>query len=220
MKRTGTTDDPPKKTLADRFWEKVDRRGPDECWPWTRATNEHGYGVMRPEGQRSGPTVRAHRVSLMLAGVDIDGLVIRHSCDNPPCVNPAHLSVGTEADNSADMVARDRHARGSRNGTSKLTEHQVIAIRARCAAGEMHRVVATDFGVSRPTITGIVNSKTWRHVTGEDIERTYLARVGKKATALMKADDRQPHPRQDATFGLINTYPVPVLERAFEAVTR
>lgn len=171
LKRTGTTDDPPKKTLADRFWEKVDRRGPDECWPWTKATNEHGYGVMRPEGQRSGPTVRAHRVSLMLAGVDIDGLVIRHSCDNPPCVNPAHLSVGTEADNSADMVARDRHARGSRSGTSKLTEHQVIAIRARCAAGEMHRVVATDFGVSRPTITGIVNGKTWRHVTDEDIER-------------------------------------------------
>ena len=171
LKRTGTTDDPPKRTLADRFWSKVDRRGPDECWHWTAATNEHGYGVMRPEGQRSGPTVKAHRMSLTLAGVDIKGLVIRHSCDNPPCVNPRHLSVGTKADNSADMVRRGRHARGSRSGTSKLTEREVVEIRARCAAGELHRVLAADYGVSRNTITSIVNGKTWRHVTGEQIER-------------------------------------------------
>lgn len=171
LKRTGTTDDPPKKTLADRFWSKVERRGADDCWPWTAATNEHGYGVMRPAGQRSGPTVKAHRVSLMLAGVDIDGLVIRHSCDNPPCVNPAHLSVGTKADNSADMVARGRSPRGSRSGASKLTESQVAEIRARQAAGELHRVLAADYGVSRVTITNIVSGKTWRHVTGEEIDR-------------------------------------------------
>ena len=171
MKNTGTTDDPARKTLADRFWEKVDRRGPDECWLWTAAVNEHGYGVMRPEGRRTGPTIKAHRVSLMLAGVDVDGLVVRHSCDNPPCVNPAHLSTGTKADNSADMVTRDRHARGSRSGTSKLTERQVAEIRARQAAGELHRVLAAEYGVSRVTITNIVSGKTWRHVTGEDIER-------------------------------------------------
>jgi hypothetical protein len=171
LKRTGTTDGPRKLTLADRFWSKVDRRGADECWPWTAALNEHGYGVMRPGGQRSGPTIKAHRVSLMLAGVDIDGLVIRHSCDNPPCVNPAHLSVGTKADNSADMVSRDRHARGSRSGTHKLIEPQIVEIRRRAEAGEFHRVLAAEYGVSRPTITDIANGKTWRHVTGEDIER-------------------------------------------------
>lgn len=165
LKRTGTTDDPARKTLADRFWEKVERRGPDDCWEWTAAVNEHGYGVMRPEGQRSGPTVKAHRVSLMLAGVDVDGVVVRHSCDNPPCVNPAHLSVGTMADNSADMVSRDRHPRGSRSGTSKLTERQVVEIRVRQAAGELHRVLAAEYGVSRVTITNIVTGKTWRHVT-------------------------------------------------------
>jgi hypothetical protein len=164
LKRTGTTDDPPRKTLTDRFWEKVDRRGPDDCWLWTAAVNEHGYGVMRPEGRRSGPTVKAHRVSLMLAGVEITGLLIRHSCDNPPCVNPAHLSVGTRADNTADMVKRDRHARGSRSGTHKLTERQVSEIRERAVAGELHRVLAGEFGVSRPTITDIVNCKTWRHI--------------------------------------------------------
>ncbi|MFD8144760.1 HNH endonuclease [Streptomyces sp. NPDC059708] len=165
MKRTGTTDDPPKQTLADRFWAKVDRNGPGDCWLWTAATNEHGYGVMRPTGQRSGPTVKAHRVSLTLSGVDVEGFVVLHACDNPPCVNPAHLSVGTKADNSADMVSRDRHARGSRSGTSKLTEQQVLEIRARCAAGELHRALAVEYGVSRVAITNIVTRKTWRHVT-------------------------------------------------------
>lgn len=168
LKRTGTTDDPPKKTLADRFWEKVDRRGADDCWEWTAARNEHGYGVMRPVGRRSGPTVKAHRVSLMLADVGIDGLVIRHSCDNPPCVNPAHLSVGTKADNSADMVSRDRHARGSRSGASKLHERQVLEIRARAASGELHRLIAADYGVSRVTITNIVTRHTWRHLPADD----------------------------------------------------
>lgn len=167
MKRTGTTDAPPKKTFAARFWAKVDRRGPDDCWPWTTATNEHGYGVMRPEGKRSGPTIKAHRVSLMLAGVEVDGQLIRHSCDNPPCVNPAHLSVGTHADNSADMVSRDRQARGSRSGVSKLTEQQVTEIRTRAAVGELHQVLAADFGVSRPTISRVVNRKGWLHVPDE-----------------------------------------------------
>ncbi|MFF6903484.1 HNH endonuclease [Streptomyces hydrogenans] len=166
LKRTGTTDDPPKKTLADRFWAKVDRRSPGECWPWTAAVNTCGYGVMRPEGRRTGPTVKAHRVSLMLTGVDIEGMVIRHSCDNPPCVNPAHLSVGTKADNSADMVSRDRHARGSRSGTSKLTDAEIVEIRQRAAGGELHRVLAANYGVSRSTITQIVNNKTWRHLIG------------------------------------------------------
>lgn len=163
LARTGTTDSPV-KTLAERFWEKVDKRGPDECWLWTKATNEHGYGVMRPEGKRSGPGVKAHRVSLMLAGVDIDGLLVRHSCDNPPCVNPAHLSVGTHADNSADMVSRGRQAAGSRSGTHKLTEEQVAEIRARAASGEMHRVLAEEFDVSRTNVTCIVNRKSWLHV--------------------------------------------------------
>lgn len=170
IKRTGTTDEWT-RSLADRFWSKVDRQGPSDCWVWTGARNEHGYGVMRPEGQRSGPTIKAHRVSLSLVGVDIDGVVVRHSCDNPPCVNPAHLSTGTKADNSADMVARGRSPRGSRSGASKLTERQVAEIRARHASGELHRVLAADYGVSRVTITHIVNGKTWRHVTGEDIDR-------------------------------------------------
>ncbi len=168
MKRTGTTDDPVRSTPEQRFWSKVDRRGIAECWPWTAATNEHGYGVFNPTGRHNGATVKAHRFSLALTGIELTGLVVRHSCDNPPCVNPAHLSVGTKADNSADMVSRDRHARGSRSGTSKLHERQVLEIRARAAAGELHRLIAADYGVSRVTVTNIVTRQTWRHLPADD----------------------------------------------------
>lgn len=163
LKNTGTTDDP-RRSLADRFWLKVDKRGPEDCWLWTAATNARGYGVMRPTGERSGPPVKAHRVSLMLAGVEVAGLVVRHSCDNPPCVNPAHLSVGTPADNSADRNERGRTAHGSRSGTSKLTEAQVAEIRRRTAAGELHRLIAAEYGVSRSSITRIANDQGWAHV--------------------------------------------------------
>jgi hypothetical protein len=164
LKRTGTTDDPPAQTLADRFWSKVDKRGPDECWLWTAVVNEHGYGVMRPEGQRHGPTVKAHRVSLMLADADIEGRYVLHSCDNRRCVNPAHLSAGDHRENVADMVGRQRQARGSRNGEAKLTEQQVAEIRARAGRGELHRILAAEYGVSRPTISRVVNRGGWRHV--------------------------------------------------------
>ncbi|MGW2594822.1 helix-turn-helix domain-containing protein [Streptomyces sp. NPDC001515] len=165
MKRTGTTDDPKRLTFAERFWSKVDRRGPDECWLWTGALNEHGYGVMRPNTQRrNGPTVKAHRASLQLAGVEIEGLYVLHACDNPPCVNPNHLSAGTAADNAADMVGKGRQARGTGRRTSKLTEAQIPEIRARAAAGEMQKVLAAEYGVSHPTISRVVSRQGWTHV--------------------------------------------------------
>jgi hypothetical protein len=164
MQHFGTTDAPKRPSLADRFWGKVDKRGPNECWLWTAAVNEHGYGVMRPQGKSGGPTIKAHRVSLMLAGVDIEGQFVLHSCDNPPCVNPAHLSAGTQKQNVADMVNRQRQPRGSRNGFSKLTERQVAEIRRRAAKGERRRSLADEFEVSETTIYRLANGVGWRHV--------------------------------------------------------
>lgn len=163
LRRTGTTDSPV-KTLAERFWTKVDRRGPDECWEWTGARKEGGYGVMRPAGRRTGPTVKAHRVSAELAGMDIDGMAVLHSCDNPPCVNPAHLRPGTLAENSRDMADRDRSNHGSRNHLAKLTELEVAVIKRRILNGEMHRDIAAEYGVSRTTVTHIASGTTWRRV--------------------------------------------------------
>lgn len=164
LKRTGTTDAPVRQTFAERFWSKVDKDRPNGCWEWTAALNEHGYGVMRPEGRRTGPTVKAHRVSVLLDGRDPEGLCVLHRCDNPPCVNPAHLFLGTRADNAADRDAKGRGNSGTVNGQARLTDAQVVEIRARVAAGELQRVVAASFGVGRPTVSRIVNRKGWVHV--------------------------------------------------------
>lgn len=101
-------DQPSAKTIS-RFWAKVDKRGPDECWTWTAGLNGQGYGIFCIGGKARG----AHRVSYFLSRGEIgNGLSVCHSCDNPPCVNPAHLWVGTAQDNSDDRVRKGRAYNG------------------------------------------------------------------------------------------------------------
>jgi hypothetical protein len=156
---TGIEPDP----LAIRFWKKVDRRGPDECWPWIGAKGTAGYGHIKI-GNRNRP---AHRIAVELTGgrAVSDGAVVRHSCDNPPCVNPAHLIVGTQLENIADRDTRGRGTRGERSPTAKLTAEQVRAIRATHAAGGYTlREIAAQFDVTHATVVRIVNGQAWRHV--------------------------------------------------------
>lgn len=113
----------PKPTTEERFWAKVDRSEPAGCWPWLGAPNDSGYGRLRIAGQ----LVRAHRLSYELAHGPIpDDLVVRHTCDNPSCVNPQHLIIGTVADNAADMVSRDRQATGERHGMHTYPERRPV----------------------------------------------------------------------------------------------
>ena len=89
---------PAPRPLIDRMWSKIDARGPDECWPWTGGCQPGGYGV-----------IDKRTVSRIILGLDDDDPRIgRHTCDNPPCCNPAHLIAGTYDDNSGDMVERER----------------------------------------------------------------------------------------------------------------
>jgi hypothetical protein len=94
-----------------RFWEKVDRRGFFDCWPWLGVRDHKGYGQFSTGG-RAGGMHGAHRFAVQLTGATIPaGMFVLHHCDNPPCVNPAHLYVGTNADNMRDMWARGRAPR-------------------------------------------------------------------------------------------------------------
>jgi len=152
---------PKPRPLADKFWEKVDIRGPNECWPWTAYTNDMGYGMIKHKGR----ALRAHRVAWELTyGPIPEGMFVCHHCDNPLCCNPAHLFIGTQADNLTDMAQKGRSTLGERDGMSKLTAKQVREIRRCYAEGMLQIRLATEYGVSQNHISNIVNHRRWRHV--------------------------------------------------------
>lgn len=130
---------------------------PSSCWLWGGPRSENGYGVIEVRGT----IYRVHRVVYEYCVADIpEGLIVLHSCDNPPCCNPEHLRAGTHADNSADCLARGR------NPACKLTEDDVRLLR-RLAVGPSrlpHRRLAERFGISADTVSQIVRCDTWRHV--------------------------------------------------------
>ena len=115
----------------------------------------------------NGRTVRGHRVSYVLAHGEIpEGMHIMHACDNPPCVNPAHLSAGTAKDNIHDRIRKGRTvmARGERRGASVLKNRDIVTIRSLLAFGVSQRQVAKMFGVHNTTIHGIDHNKYWSHI--------------------------------------------------------
>lgn len=140
--------------IAERFWAKVNRS--EGCWPWTAGTNRAGYGRIRLGG-RGGGVELAHRLSWKLhTGTDPGDLCVLHKCDNPPCVNPEHLFLGTPADNTQDMVRKNRTK-------SPLTPNQVLAILTDHRTG---RLAAEAFNVSYDQVKAIRSGRTWNHVTG------------------------------------------------------
>ena len=163
----------PKTPPSQLFWAHVHRgSGTDSgaCWLWTGSRNPKGYGHFGLGGQ----CTQAHRAAWILTnGAIPDGLCVLHKCDNPPCVRPDHLFLGTNADNMADMVSKGRAAqrdnsnypRGENHPNAKLTDSAVLEIRARYAAGEMGTYrLASLYHVAQMTIHGIVTRKHWRHI--------------------------------------------------------
>ncbi len=153
---------------AERFWSKVDKSaGPDSCWEWqgTLVGAEPSYGSFYFGGGKQ----RAHRVAHTLANGPIpEGMWVLHHCDNPPCCNPAHLFLGTDADNLRDSFAKGRQPTrviGGRHGLARLTEADVRQIRKLYAAGGVsHRELARRFGVGATTVARVINGTTWTHV--------------------------------------------------------
>ncbi len=132
------------------FWSRVAVREENKCWEWTGHRNAKGYGQTRV----SGTMYYTHRLAAMLDGRDVIGATVMHSCDNPSCCNPAHLSVGTPADNTADMLKRKRFR-------AKITEDDVRAIRA--SVGKQ-RDVAAAFGIDQALVQRIRVRTAWRYV--------------------------------------------------------
>lgn len=123
-------------------------------------------------GGHEGRMIGAHRVSYEIARGALDaGVEVLHRCDNPPCVNPAHLVAGTHAENMADMKTKGRSAVGGRNGHAKLTDEEV-AIVFRRAQSENRHELAREFGVSAALVTQIKNRRRWRHVTDAVVAAT------------------------------------------------
>jgi len=150
------------KVALERLLSKIEIGDPGECWRWLAYRNPLGYGMIGIDGERHRAAL-AHRVvyELFTATPIPPGLLVRHTCDNPGCVNPLHLLLGTDADNARDRVQRGRGARpsGTSNGRAKLTPLQVWMIRA---SEESCRRLATRFGVSAQTIHAARTRKTWK----------------------------------------------------------
>lgn len=151
-----------KRSLADRYWEKVIRRGDDECWGWS-GFKHGGYGRLRADTNAVG----AHRVSYEIHfGPIPDSMFVCHHCDNPECSNPRHLFLGTSGDNNRDCTKKGRRARGERGGSAKLTAASVRRIRQQWSAGGVRlKDLAERFGVSVGAIEHVVTNRTWRHIT-------------------------------------------------------
>lgn len=150
----------PKRTLG-HFWTRVTKTG--ECWLWTGRTH-NGYGMVANR--------RAHRVAWELTHGPIpDGLDVLHQCDNPPCVRPDHLRIGTHADNMREASERRRFPNGAAwrlahaGANVKVTEDDVRAIRARYAAGDItQKDLGLEYGLSQSGISGILSRSKWSDV--------------------------------------------------------
>jgi hypothetical protein len=150
------------RPLAVRFWEKV--RKANSCWLWTGSVNAAGYGQVQCTDRKR--PVLSHRVSWELANGSIpDGQCVLHRCDNPRCVNPDHLFIGTQLDNIADAVTKRRNPRGAQFPQAKLRDADVRTIRRRYSTGGITQMkLAQEYGVSDGVICEIISRKRWTHV--------------------------------------------------------
>jgi hypothetical protein len=142
------------------FFSKVEKT--PACWLWIGHKIRRGYGQLRAFNRQRW---QAHRLSWLLHYGEIpDGKWVLHRCDNPSCVNPHHLFLGTHDDNVADKVSKNRQMRGTKCHTHKLTERDVARIRSLLQSKVSYQKIATQFKVTKSNIYAIKHQQTWKHV--------------------------------------------------------
>lgn len=154
----------PKDSAEDKLrhhgWKVID----SGCWEWMASRDRKNYGHVSFLGRLH----RAHRLAYETwVGPIPEGHVVRHKCDNPPCINPEHLETGTHSDNALDRESRNRGRNqvGEKSSTAKLTEQDVLDIRAEYATGQISQSALAEFyGVTKPAIRYVIQRRTWRHI--------------------------------------------------------
>lgn len=140
---------------------RIERKGPTECWPWTGYKNVYGYGQFYLLGKYH-PATRV--IWELTNGPIANGLFVLHRCDNPICVNPSHLFLGTQRDNMRDCKAKGRNNRGERNGMHRFTAEQVKEIRRLYETGnDGYMKLGRKLGINRWTIRNLIKNR-WRHL--------------------------------------------------------
>jgi len=147
-------------TFEEKFWCLVNKRNDNECWEFIGGLYPNKYG----DFSINKIDLLAHRVSFLLYnGFLTEGFLVMHSCDNPRCVNPKHLKLGTYSDNAKDMISKNRgnHPKGEKSYRAKLSEKDVIEIRKKRNAGISCKEIAKDYTVSRTQISRVSTGQRW-----------------------------------------------------------
>lgn len=149
------------QTIAKRFWSKVEIT--DGCWNWIGAKIPKGYGMLGVNNKM----IYVHRwlYANYIKKIPV-GLCVCHHCDNPSCVRPSHLFLGTQAENVADMIAkgRQRQVKGEEHGGAVLTEANILEIRKRYKSGCTQTALAKEFKVTQTNVQHITSRKSWKHI--------------------------------------------------------
>lgn len=162
-----------KANTSEKFWSKVHFGESNDCWEWIAYKDKDGYGNFRIKDYRGRHTmIGSHRYMYKMVVDDFnDDLLCLHSCDNPPCVNPNHLWIGTNDDNIQDMIKKGRNVTyhlppmvGSKHPKAKLDEEIVRRIKEKILSGVKQRAIAKEYDVYETVISKIKKGVLWRHV--------------------------------------------------------